>query len=254
MVSRYTGLNVQANKAVVGTNAFAHESGIHQDGILKYRQTYEIMDAKMVGLAKSTLVLGKHSGRHAFADKMEQMGYHLDAEQLTRAFARFKDLADKKKVITERDLEALVSDEVFQPEEVYRLQQLQVSCGDHSIPTATVALEGPDGQIITDAAHGTGPVDAVYKAINRLVGVPNKLIEFSVNAVTEGIDAIGEVTIRIEADPEVGNGLPMNPQTEQKTFVFSGHGAATDIIVASGRAYMSALNKLLTVRGRKRTS
>ncbi len=254
MVSSYTGLNVQANKAVVGTNAFAHESGIHQDGILKYRQTYEIMDAKMVGLAKSTLVLGKHSGRHAFADKMEQMGYHLDAEQLTRAFARFKDLADKKKVITERDLEALVSDEVFQPEEVYRLQQLQVSCGDHSIPTATVALEGPDGQIITDAAHGTGPVDAVYKAINRLVGVPNKLIEFSVNAVTEGIDAIGEVTIRIEADPEVGNGLPMNPQTEQKTFVFSGHGAATDIIVASGRAYMSALNKLLTVRGRKRTS
>ncbi len=247
MVSTYTGLAVQANKAIVGANAFAHEAGIHQDGILKHRQTYEIMDARMVGLSDNTLVLGKHSGRHAFGDKLAQMGYHLDEQELNRAFARFKELADRKKIITDRDLEAIVSDEVFQPVEVYRLLQLQVSAGDKAIPTATVRLQGPDGEIITDAAHGTGPVDAVYKAINRIVGVPNKLVEFSVNAVTEGIDAVGEVTIRIEADGE--DDLPMNAQTERRTYLFSGHGANTDIIVASGRAYMSALNKLIAVRG-----
>ncbi|MBC7235995.1 MAG: 2-isopropylmalate synthase, partial [Chloroflexi bacterium] len=249
MVSNYTGLAVQANKAIVGANAFAHESGIHQDGVLKYSQTYEIMDAKTVGLKESTLVLGKLSGRHAFRDKLEQMGYHLDEEQLNRAFARFKQLADRKKVVTERDIEAVIADEVFQPEEVYRLEHVQVSCGDHSLPTATVALVGPNGERIVDAAHGTGPVDAVYKAINRIVQVPNELIEFSVNAVTEGIDAVGEVTIRIEAILDKENGLPLNPQTGQRTHVFSGHGASTDIIVASARAYMSALNKLLSVLG-----
>jgi len=248
MVANYTGLAVQANKAIVGANAFAHEAGIHQDGILKNRLTYEIMDAKTVGLAQSTLVMGKHSGRHAFADKLEQMGYHLDKEQLNRAFARFKELADKKKVVAEADIEAMVSDEVFQPEEVYRLEQLQVSCGDHAIPTATVMLRAPNGEMITDSAHGTGPVDAVYKAINRIVGVPNKLTEFSITAVTEGIDAVGEVTVRIEAETQEHNGLPVNPQTGRKTYVFSGHGASTDIIVASGRAYMSALNKLLAIR------
>jgi len=248
MVSNYTGLAVQANKAIVGANAFGHEAGIHQDGILKNRLTYEIMDAKTVGLAQSTLVMGKHSGRHAFADKLEQMGYHLDKEQLNRAFARFKELADKKKVVAEADIEAIVSDEVFQPQEVYRLEQLQVSCGDQAIPTATVRLRAPSGEMITDSAHGTGPVDAVYKAINRIVGVPNKLTEFSVKAVTEGIDAVGEVTVRIEAETGEQNGLPVNPQTGVKTRVFSGHGAATDIIVASGRAYMNALNKLLAIR------
>ena len=248
MVSNYTGLSVQANKAIVGANAFAHEAGIHQDGILKNRLTYEIMDATTIGLAESTLVLGKHSGRHAFADRIEQMGYHLNREQLNRAFTRFKVLADKKKVIAERDIEAIISDEVFQPQEIYRLERVQVSCGDHSLPTATVSLQAPDGETITDAAHGTGPVDALYKAINRIVRVPNELIEFSVTAVTEGIDAVGEVTIRIEAETEEGNGLPVNPQTGKKTHVFSGHGASTDIVVASARAYMSALNKLLSMR------
>ncbi len=249
MVSTFTGLAVQANKAIVGANAFAHEAGIHQDGILKHRQTYEIMDATMVGLSDNTLVLGKHSGRHAFGDKLEQMGYHLDHDQLNRAFARFKELADRKKIITDRDLEAIVSDEVFQPEEVYRLLQIQVSAGDRSIPTATVRLQGPEGEIVTDAAHGTGPVDAVYKAINRIVGVPNELVEFAVNAVTEGIDAVGEVTIRIEAEGNGDENLPMNAQTGRRTYLFSGHGASTDIIVASARAYMSALNKLIAVRG-----
>jgi len=248
MVASYTGLNVQANKAIVGANAFAHEAGIHQDGILKNRLTYEIMDAQMVGVPESRLVLGKHSGRHAFTDRLLQLGYHLEHDQLDRAFARFKDLADKKKVVTDRDLEAIVSDEVFQPAEIYRLEQIQVSCGDRSIATATVRLQAPDGSFVTDAAHGTGPVDAVYKAINRLVGVPNELTEFAVNAVTEGIDAVGEVTIRIEAEADGDENLPLNPQTGKRTYVFSGHGASTDIIVASGRAYMSALNKLLATR------
>ncbi len=249
MVSTYTGLSVQANKAIVGANAFAHEAGIHQDGILKHRQTYEIMDATMVGLSDNTLVLGKHSGRHAFGDKLVQMGYHLDQEQLNRAFARFKELADRKKIITDRDLEAIVSDEVFQPQDVYRLLQIQVSAGDKAIPTATVRLQGPDGEVVTDASHGTGPVDAVYKAINRIINVPNELIEFSVKAVTEGIDAVGEVTIRIEAEANGDETLPTNAQTGRRTYLFSGHGANTDIIVASGRAYMSALNKLIAVRG-----
>ncbi len=249
MVSNFTGLTVQANKAIVGANAFAHEAGIHQDGILKNRLTYEIMDAQMVGVPESRLVLGKHSGRHAFADRLLQLGYHLEHDQLDRAFARFKELADKKKIVTDRDLEALVSDEVFQPVEVYRLEQVQVSCGDHAIATATVQLRAPDGALITDAAHGAGPVDAVYKAINRLIGVPNELTEFSINAVTEGIDAVGEVTIRIEAGGNGDDSLPLNPQTGKRTYVFSGHGASTDIIVASARAYMSALNKLLATRG-----
>ncbi|MHB1293730.1 MAG: 2-isopropylmalate synthase [Anaerolineae bacterium] len=248
MVSNFTGLAVQANKAIVGANAFAHEAGIHQDGILKNRLTYEIMDAKMVGLAESSLVLGKHSGRHAFADKLAQMGYHLEKDELDRAFTRFKELTDKKKSVAEADIEALVSDEVYQPQEVYHLEQLQVSCGDRAIATATVQLRAPDGNLMTDSCHGTGPVDAVYKAINRIVGVPNQLTEFTVKSVTEGIDAVGEVTVRIEAEAQVGNGLPMNPQTGRKTLTFGGHGASTDIIVASGRAYMSALNKLLALR------
>jgi len=249
MVTRYTGLAVQANKAIVGANAFAHEAGIHQDGILKNPLTYEIMDAKTVGVSESTLVLGKLSGRHALADKLHQMGYHLDDDQLRRAFERFKRVADKKKIVSDRDLEAIVSDEVYQPVEVYALEHLQVSCGDHAIATATVSLRGPDGQVLTDAAHGTGPVDAVYKAINRLIGVPNELTEFAVNAVTEGIDALGQVTIRIEAEANGDSNLPLNPQTGQRNYVFSGHGASTDIVVASGRAYLSALNKLLAVIG-----
>jgi len=254
MVSNYTGLGVQANKAIVGANAFAHESGIHQDGILKYRQTYEIMDARTVGLAQSTMVLGKHSGRHAFSDRLEQMGYHLESDQLNRAFARFKELADKKKTVTERDIEAIISDEVFQPVEVYSLEHVQVSCGDHAIATATVSLRAPGGNIITDAAHGTGPVDAVYKAINRIVGEANELIEFSVKAVTEGIDAVGEVTIRIEAEADGDDRFPLNPQTGHRTRVFSGHGASTDIVVASAKAYMSALNKLLAVKSPSRVT
>jgi 2-isopropylmalate synthase len=229
MVSNYTGILVQANKAIVGANAFAHESGIHQDGMLKDRSTFEIMDPKSVGLRDSTLVLGKLSGRHAFKTRMEELGYQLSPEDLNRAFARFKDLADKKKGISDQDLAMIISDEIRTPSEVYHLDHIQVSCGDHLVPTATVRLIGPDGQILCDSATGTGPVDAVYKAINRLIACENRLIEFSVQSVTAGIDAIGEVTIRIQAGDRV----------------FGGRGADTDIIVASSRAYVNALNKLL---------
>ncbi|MGQ9676937.1 MAG: 2-isopropylmalate synthase [Chloroflexota bacterium] len=233
MVSNYTGLFVQPNKAIVGANAFAHESGIHQDGVLKERTTFEIMDPKAIGVGKSSLVLGKHSGRHAFKTRLAELGYELSPEDLGRAFLRFKKLADKKKVVADADLEAIVADEVRAPAEVFRLDQIQVSCGDHSIPTASVRLISPTGEILADAALGSGPVDAVYKAINRIVGVPNQLIEFTIHSITEGLDAVGEVTIRVQ-----GNGR-----------VFAGRGASTDIIVASAKAYMNALNKLLLANG-----
>ena len=232
LVSELTGMPVQPNKAIVGANAFAHEAGIHQDGIIKERTTYEIMDPTSVGLGGTTLTLGKLSGRHAFRKRLEELGYALSDEELGRSFLAFKELADKKKEITDRDLEALVVEEIRAVPETYHLEQVQVSCGDPGIPTATVRLRAPDGQILTDAALGTGPVDAVYKVINRIVGVPCKLIEFNVKSVTGGIDAIGEVTVRVES--------------EGKTYI--GRGASTDIIVASAKAYMNALNRLLAAQ------
>ncbi len=232
MVSNYTGMSVQPNKAIVGANAFAHQSGIHQDGVLKYRQTYEIMDARAIGLSDSKLVLGKLSGRHAFRERLAELGYHLSPDELSKAFRQFKELADRKREITDRDLEAIVANEVRQPVEIYRLEQMQVSSGSHSIPTATVRIVGPDGVEMVDAAHGDGPIDAVYKAINRLVGVPNQLTEFSVNAVTAGIDAVGEVAVKVR-----DNG-----------HVYTGRGASTDIIAAAAKAYMNALNKMLAAR------
>ncbi|MEX2246841.1 MAG: alpha-isopropylmalate synthase regulatory domain-containing protein, partial [Dehalococcoidia bacterium] len=219
-----------------GKNAFRHGSGIHQDGILKLRETWEIMDPAEIGIPRGTqLVLGKLSGRHAFKAHMEELGYELTQEELSRAFMAFKELADKKAEIDDRDLEALVAEKLRTTEEVYRLDFVQVSCGDHATPTATVRLIGPDGAIRADAALGTGPVDAVYRAINRIVAVPNELTEFSVNSVTEGIDAQGEVTIRIDA--------------AGRSFV--GRGADTDIIVAAAKAYMNALNRMLSIERRK---
>ncbi len=247
MVSRYTGMLIQPNKAIVGANAFAHEAGIHQDGILKHRRTYEIMDASTIGLGESRLVLGKHSGRHAFRTKLESMGYRLDPEELDQVFQQFKELADKKKVVTDADLEAIVADRLYQPPETYALEAVQVQCGYPSIPTAVVRLKRlTDGAVFTEAGFGTGPVDAVYQGINRIVGVPNKLIEFNVQSITEGLDAVGDVTIRIEATEPVG---------KQKTAVggsgrrvFTGRGVDTDIVMASAKAYMQALNKLLAAQ------
>ena len=234
LVSELTGIYVQPNKAIVGANAFRHESGIHQDGIIKERTTYEIMDPESVGLTGTTLSLGKLSGRHAFRKRLKELGYTLSDEELGRAFLAFKELADKKRDITDRDLEALVAEELRTVHETYHLEHIQVSCGDPIIPTASVRLTGPEGQLLSNTAQGTGPVDAVYRAINHLVMVPNELVEFSVKSVTGGIDAIGEVTVRIES--------------ESKRYV--GRGAHTDIIVASARAYMNALNRLLATRSK----
>jgi 2-isopropylmalate synthase len=229
MVSNLTSMLIQPNKAIVGSNAFAHESGIHQDGVLKNRLTYEIMDAQSIGLNDNLLVLGKLSGRNAFRSRLKELGYELSEQDLNKAFIRFKELADKKKEITDRDLEVIVQDETqILIGNGFHLERVQVSCGDHECPTATVTLRIPDGRELTDAAVGTGPVDAVYRAINRLVEIPNRLIEFSVQAVTAGIDAIGEVTIRIQHEERI----------------YSGHSANTDIIVASAQAYLNALNRL----------
>ena len=250
MVSNYTGIPVQPNKAIVGANAFAHEAGIHQDGMLKHHETYEIMRPETVGLQQSSLVLGKHSGRHALKARFAEIGYDLNDEELREAFARFKELADKKKTITDADLTALITDQLYQPREIYALEGLQVACGTMGMPTATVRMTGPDGEYHVQAAVGTGPVDAAYKAIDIVVQMPNRLLEFAVHAVTEGIDAIGEVTVRLEAE----NGSiqqrtsPQSGQMIPRTF--GGHAADTDIIVASAKAYLSALNKLLVASGR----
>jgi 2-isopropylmalate synthase len=250
MVSNYTGIMVQPNKAIVGANAFAHEAGIHQDGLLKNQATYEIMRPETVGLLRSTLVLGKHSGRHALRVRLDELGYELDDEELVQTFVRFKDLADKKKTITDADLEALVSDEIYQPQEIFSLDGLQVACGTMGMPTATVRLVGPDQETYVEAAVGTGPVDAVYKAIDGIVQAPNTLLEFSIRAITEGIDALGEVTVRVKAE----NGLAprrTSPQSgRERRLTFGGHGADTDIIVASAKAYLAAINKLLAASGR----
>ncbi len=249
MVANYTGIPVQPNKAIVGANAFAHEAGIHQDGMLKHEATYEIMRPETVGLQRSSLVLGKHSGRHALKVRLVDLGYDLNPEELDEAFTRFKELADKKKSVTDADLEALVADQLYQPREIFALDGLQVACGTMGLPTATVRLVGPDGQLHIRAAVGTGPVDAVYKAIDEIVAQPARLLEYAVRAVTEGIDAIGEVTVRLQG----ANGVKLrraSPQSDNLQVVtFGGHGADTDIIVASAKAYLAALNKLLEAAG-----
>jgi 2-isopropylmalate synthase len=250
MVSNYTGIPVQPNKAVVGANAFAHEAGIHQDGMLKNNMTYEIMRPETVGVNRSNLVLGKHSGRHALSTHLSEMGYDISEEELARAFERFKELADKKKVVTDADLEAMMEDEAYHLEEIFRLDGLQVTCGTMGMPTATVRLQGPDGAMHVQVAIGTGPVDATYKAIDEIVSAPNKLLEFNIHAVTEGIDAIGEVTVRLQS-VNGSNSQRTSPQSGEKhARTYGGYGADTDIVVASAKAYLSALNKLLATKSR----
>ena len=247
MVSNYTSITVQPNKAIVGGNAFAHEAGIHQDGMLKHNQTYEIMRPEEVGVSQSQLVLGKHSGRHALRARLQSLGYSFDEDELDKVFDRFKLLADKKKMITDADLEALISDELYQPHEIFSLDGLQVACGTMGLPTATVRLRDPEGNLRIQAAVGTGPVDATYKAMDAIVQAPNTLLEFVIHAVNEGIDALGEVTVRISD----GVGKKMNAQKDfAQDHTFGGYGADTDIVVASTKAYLSALNKLLASTGK----
>ncbi len=231
LVSNLTGMVVQPNKAIVGANAFAHESGIHQDGVLKNRLTYEIIDSKTIGLSDNRISLGKLSGRSAVRARLEDLGYDLTREDLNDAFARFKDLADRKREITDRDLEAIVSEQVMQPEAKFQIRLVQVSCGTALRPTATVTIADQDGREHTTVALGTGPVDAVCKALRSLTREQNELIEFSVKSVTEGIDALGEVTIRLRRDGQIS----------------SGHSADTDVVVAAAQAYINALNRLVSL-------
>ena len=231
LVSRITGMSVQANKAVVGENAFRHASGIHQDGVLKDRSTYEVMQPERVGVPGSTLVLGKLSGRAGLQSRLEALGYQLNREELSNVFESFKILADKKREVNDRDLEILMDEEkrVSTEPVSYTLDHVHFSSGDHDIPTATVRLIGPDQKAVTDASTGNGPVDAVCNAIDRVVGCTCKLVDFNVQSVTEGLDSIGTVTIRIEVDGQN----------------YTGRGASTDIIVASAKAYLSAVNRML---------
>jgi 2-isopropylmalate synthase len=248
LVSKVTGMVVQPNKAIVGANAFAHEAGIHQDGMLKHEETYEIMRPETVGAGQTQLVLGKHSGRHAFANRLSELGYPVSGDGLDKAFARFKKLADKKKHITDADLLAVVSDELYQPKEYWKLDAIQVGCGT-GMPTATVKLTGPDGRTQTSAEVGTGPVDAVYKAIQNLVQVPCSLLEYTVQSVTAGIDALGEVSVRVSPHDDEAPPEKINPQYEHsRARVFHGHGAHTDVIVASAKAYIAAINRILALR------
>jgi 2-isopropylmalate synthase len=236
MVSNYTGMHVQPNKAIVGANAFAHEAGIHQDGMLKNASTYEIMTPESVGVHQSRLVLGKHSGRHALKARLQELGYTIEGDALNQVFARFKDLADAKKTVTDADLEALIADEFHGPEEIYSLLDIQVTCGTMGMPTATVKMRNADGDEVVHAAVGAGPVDASYKAVDAIVKAPNTLIEYSVHSVTAGIDALGEVTVRIA-------------QSDGDKRSFGGYGADSDIVVASVKAYLAALNRMVVVLG-----
>ena len=235
MVSNYMGMPIQPNKAIVGANAFAHESGIHQDGVLKDAGNFEIMTPESVGLHQSKLVLGKHSGRHALKVRLEELGYKVEGDALMQIFTRFKALADAKKNVTDADLEALMADEFHKPQEFFKLGDFQVTCGTMGMPTATVRLFNSEGKEFVQAAVGTGPVDAAYRAIDQIINTPNTLIEYSVHSVTEGIDALGEVTVRIQS-----------PDGKR---VVGGYGADSDIIVSSVKAYMSAVNRMIAALG-----
>ncbi|MCL5023470.1 MAG: 2-isopropylmalate synthase [Nitrospirae bacterium] len=231
LVTKITGIPVQPNKAIVGTNAFAHESGIHQDGLLKEKTTYEIISPESIGLRSAKLVMGKHSGRHAFKTRLEELGYDLAPDEIEKAFERFKRLADQKKDIFDEDIEALVSDEVSKIPEVYCLTGLSAESGMKKEPKATITMK-VNGKTVRRTAKGDGPVDATYRAIEALTGTKSNLIKFEVKGITGGTDALGEVFVTLEEDGRTVRGL----------------GADTDIIVASAKAYINALNKLAARR------
>ncbi|OQS06698.1 2-isopropylmalate synthase [Thraustotheca clavata] len=251
MVSHYTGIAIQPNKAIVGANAFAHESGIHQDGVLKHQATYEIMLPESVGLNENRMVLGKHSGRHAYSKRLAELGYtDLTKEQLDMFVEKFKVLADEKKTVTDADMEAIVSDDLFKPETFWTLQAVHVTAGNRVKPTATITLNYKDGSEVSEAAMGSGPIDAIYSAISKATGCDNlSLHEYTVESITDGIKALGDVTVRIS---EVENKTAlMNPQTEvTRSRQYVGHGANTDILVASASAYVNAVNRLLAAKER----
>ena len=229
MVSRFTGYVIQPNKAIVGRNAFAHESGIHQDGVLKERTTYEIMDARDVGLDSNSIVLGKHSGRHALKDALEQLGFKVEGNALNQAFHRFKEIADKKKQVTALDLEAIVSDEMRETGQRYELAWFEVEAGSRREPLARVGVTLPSGQEVKGESSGDGPIDSIFGAIQAAAGDEAELRQFTVSAVTGGDDALGEVTVMLRAHGRLA----------------SGQGVSTDIIEAAARAYVRALSNAL---------
>jgi len=218
---------VQPNKAIVGANAFAHESGIHQDGVLKEKVTYEIMTPESIGKEQSELILGKHSGRHAVRDRLKKLGCEITEEELNAVFKRFKDLADKKKEVFDEDLLAIIAEETLRVTEKYKLLNMNVASGTVAIPTATVELE-VDGTAVKEAGFGDGPVDAAFKTIARITGAKSRLLKYAVNAITGGTDAQGQVMVRLE----------------EEGVVVTGQGAHTDVIIASAKAYIDDLNRL----------
>jgi len=228
LVSRLTGMPVQPNKAVVGDNAFAHESGIHQDGMLKNRRTYEIMTPESVGWRGTSMVMGKHSGSHAFAERLRQLGHALSPRELERAFRAFKELADKKKTVFDDDLLALIEDQISAIPEEFRLDYISISSGNTTLPTATIRLRRGD-KLLQDAACGDGPVDAAMQTIRRITKIEGRLADYSLRAVTGGTDALGEVTVKVSCGP----------------FTETGRGTSTDVIEASAKAYLNALNRIL---------
>lgn len=227
IVSHFSGVTVQPNKAIVGVNAFAHESGIHQDGILKNRETYEIMTPESVGFKTNNMVLGKHSGRHAFEDRVITLGYNLTKDQINEGFKKFKELADKKKEISDRDIEALINQEVVTFEDYYKVQSFNISTGNSIVTTATVNINY-NGSDKIEAACGEGPVDTLYKAIEKAIDIKPALIDFSINSITSGSDALGEVKVKLELGDRKVLGIGVSPS----------------IIEASLMAYMNALNKV----------
>jgi 2-isopropylmalate synthase len=232
LTSSLTGISVQPNKAIVGANAFAHESGIHQHGVMAEKSTYEIMSPESIGLSQNRMVLGKLSGRHAFEERIKELGYTLSEEEIQKAFERFKSLADKKKDVSDKDIEALVGEEVSEVPEIFELESFHISSGNKVISTSTISLK-KNNNIITEAATGDGPVDAAFNAIERAVGAKFKLEEYIIRAVTEGTDALGEVTARVTKDGST----------------FIGRGVSTDIIEASVKAYLNAINRAINELG-----
>jgi 2-isopropylmalate synthase len=229
MVSRLTGYPVQPNKAIVGRNAFAHESGIHQDGVLKERSTYEIMDATTIGLESNSIVLGKHSGRHALRKALEELGFQVDGQALNTAFKRFKEIADRKQKVTALDLEAIVSDEMRRSDSAYELESFEVEAGSARTPFARARVRLPSGETADGSFTGDGPMDAFFSALNVATGREARLKEYHVSAVTAGRDALAEVTILLELDGRVA----------------SGQGVSPDTVEASGRAYLRAISNAL---------
>jgi len=227
LVSMITGIVVQPNKAIVGANAFAHEAGIHQDGVLKNKMTYEIMEPETIGLSSNRLVLGKHSGRHAFRDKLNDLGYDLTKEEVDKLFNKMKELADKRKELLDEDIEALVAEEILRIPDVYELIYLNVVSGTVTIPTSTVKLR-VEGKEVQGSGFGVGPIDATFNTIAKMTGTNSQLLRFSVNSITGGMDAQGEVTVRLQE-----NGL-----------IALGKGTDPDIITASAKAYINGLNRL----------